>query len=508
MLLRGRFTPAAVAAALLVLLATLALAPMPPVSAARASWMVSILFSAATLVGARATVQRLSPGDPARRFWHAIGFNAFAIGAGYLVALAGTIDEPRIAAGPVTQALGGVGALALVVVMMTYPLPIHSGRERFCFWLDIATVMVGAAAFGWYISDPGGNLGSGALAVLTGPVIMLVAVFAVAKLLIAGRPPFSTWPGLLGAGAAVVATGLAVLGPALLERSPGIFFGFSALGDALMMAAAWLQSTQIDRRPHLLERNRRPYSTLPYAAVAGTFILLWVALRNTGLQDRTWAVLIGAAVSVGLVVVRQLASFAENSRLLDALDRKISELHRTEAGLRAAIEERDTLASRLREMAFHDGLTGLANRSYFHDRLAQALAGGPDVAVLYLDLDDFKPINDRYGHLAGDEVLRQVGRRITACVRAADTVSRLGGDEFAVLVHDPDPGQVTAVAERIIAAIRQPYWYDGVPLHVGVSIGTAGRQAGTDDADQLLNLADLAMYQAKHNGKNTVHASG
>src|SRR5690349_6105666 len=116
MLLRGRFTPAAVAAALILLLTTLALAPLPPVSAARSSWTVSILFSAATLVGARATVRRLGPGDPARRFWHAIGFNALAVGLGYLVALAGTIDGPRIVAGPVTQALGGLGALALVVV--------------------------------------------------------------------------------------------------------------------------------------------------------------------------------------------------------------------------------------------------------------------------------------------------------------------------------------------------------------------------------------------------------
>jgi diguanylate cyclase (GGDEF)-like protein len=503
MMLRRRFAPAVLVAVLLGLISALALVPLSPLTTARLSWLASVGLSVATLLGARATMRRLPRDDPARRFWYALGVNAVAVGAGYLVALAGT----DITLGPVTQVLAGLGALVVVVVMLTYPLPMHSGRERFCFWLDMATVMVAAAAVGWYVSDPAAGLGTGALAVLSGPVIMLVAVFAVAKLLIAGRPPFTAVPGLLGAGSAVVATVLTVAGATLLEAAPGVFFALSAFGDLLLMVAAWLQSRQIEHRPHLLERRRRPYSALPYAAVAGTFVLLWMALRRAGLEERTWAVLAGAVICVALVVIRQLASFAENSRLLGALDRKVRELHRTEAVLRAALEERDALAAELREMAFHDRLTGLSNRAFFHDRLVRLLAAaGPRVAVIYLDLDDFKPVNDRYGHNAGDEVLRQVGARIKGCVRATDTVSRLGGDEFAVILHESDAADVGAVAQRILATLRQPYWFGGVPLTVGVSIGTVVCPNGTEDADELLNLADLAMYQAKHNGKNSVHA--
>ena len=152
---------------------------------------------------------RLLPADdPARRFWRAYGFAALAVGIGYLVQLIVTAHGPvppaLMLGGPVTAALLGVAALTVVIVMCTYPLQISSRRGRACFWLDMATVMVGAAAFGWFFSarpaSAGAALGAELLVVLTGPVMMLVAVFAVAKLLIAGQPPFTVAAGLLGAG--------------------------------------------------------------------------------------------------------------------------------------------------------------------------------------------------------------------------------------------------------------------------------------------------------------------
>jgi diguanylate cyclase (GGDEF)-like protein len=499
----------ALIAVVAISLATLVAAPLAPMAQARVSWLLSLLFSAGTIIAAWHTARRLDAGNPARRFWWAMNTNACAIGIKFGIQFVTAQRPADGASGPAVQALGGFGALALVVIMLTYPLRIESRRERVCFWLDLATVMVGAAAFGWYLTDPTADLGAGLLRILTGPVIMLVAVFAVAKLLIAGRPPFGVWPGLLGAAAATTGGVIAVLGQ--WQETPDYsnwYFALSALGDAFLMIATWVQWLQIKSNPDALERRRRPFSTLPYVAVAGTFVLLTVALEDRGLDDRTWTVLAGAVCSTGLVVLRQLATFAENARLLDKLDLKVRELHEIEAVLRSALHERDALANRLHDMAFYDGLTGLANRSLFHDELAVALTDGghpPDTVVMLLDLDDFKPINDRFGHAAGDAVLREVARRIRDCVGRRDTAARLGGDEFAVILRDRDPESVVALAQRMVTEVSRACWVDAVPLTVGVSIGLACARPGQVDAERLLNHADTAMYRAKKNGKNSLH---
>jgi diguanylate cyclase (GGDEF)-like protein len=152
---------------------------------------------------------------------------------------------------------------------------------------------------------------------------------------------------------------------------------------------------------------------------------------------------------------------------------------------------------------FEDHLTGLANRAKFDDRLTRALADPGRVgrlAVLLLDLDDFKPINDRYGHSAGDAVLQAVAARLHGCVGEADLVARVGGDEFAIVLADQLDG--TAVAERIGRALCEPYAFNGARLTVSVSIGMAYDHGGRCDVHQLLREADAAMYLAKRDGKD------
>ncbi|MCW2966430.1 MAG: hypothetical protein JWM71_202 [Solirubrobacteraceae bacterium] len=153
--------------------------------------------------------------------------------------------------------------------------------------------------------------------------------------------------------------------------------------------------------------------------------------------------------------------------------------------------------------ALHDALTGLPNRALFLDRLEHALArasrAGTEVAVLFLDLDRFKTVNDSLGHAAGDELLCVVGERIASCMRAADTAARLGGDEFAVLLEDlTSTREAVRVAERIIAALEAPILVAGREVFIGASIGIA---TGTSGADDLLRHADVAMYRAKAQGK-------
>jgi diguanylate cyclase (GGDEF)-like protein len=162
------------------------------------------------------------------------------------------------------------------------------------------------------------------------------------------------------------------------------------------------------------------------------------------------------------------------------------------------------LKQKLRWDASHDPLTGLINRGAFEGRL-DALAG-IDIVLLYIDLDDFKPINDIYGHPVGDKVLIEVGKRITRVLGTADFVGRLGGDEFAVVCVTDDLVHGRSVADRIVAEIRKPIMTNGVALRIGASVGVAvGAQPLIPAV--LVQKADEALYAAKHSGKNTVRVA-
>ncbi|HEY5144848.1 MAG TPA: EAL domain-containing protein [Solirubrobacteraceae bacterium] len=174
------------------------------------------------------------------------------------------------------------------------------------------------------------------------------------------------------------------------------------------------------------------------------------------------------------------------------------------------VSERKRFEAELARQAFHDSLTGLANRALFRDRVDHALARrrdrGNQVAVLFIDLDDFKNVNDSLGHVSGDVLLREVGRRVSDAIRAEDTAARLGGDEFAILLEDVDgEGRASEVAQRLLVALREPLLLDGKDMSVSASIGIAFA-AAQDDAvgsEELLRNADVAMYTAKEHGKGT-----
>jgi len=152
----------------------------------------------------------------------------------------------------------------------------------------------------------------------------------------------------------------------------------------------------------------------------------------------------------------------------------------------------------LRQQALYDTLTGLANRAFFHERLRHAIKlrheEGQATGLLYIDLDDFKGINDRWGHDLGDEVLKEVGRRIEQAIRPGDTAARLGGDEFAVVLTEPlAPDQAVGVAERLLNEIGRPMESGSAPVYMNASIGIAFG----DHDETLLKEADIAMYRAK-----------
>ncbi|WGF88739.1 putative bifunctional diguanylate cyclase/phosphodiesterase [Marinivivus vitaminiproducens] len=169
------------------------------------------------------------------------------------------------------------------------------------------------------------------------------------------------------------------------------------------------------------------------------------------------------------------------------------------------VSERRRTQARIAHMALHDTLTGLSNRSHFTTQLTKAVdAAGPAAgcAVLYLDLDRFKPVNDTLGHAVGDAVLQAVARRLKHSVRRADIVARLGGDEFAIIQREvQDAAEADALALRVVNALRQPLVVKGHRIAIGVSIGITLSPADGKDAGELLRRADLALYQAKADGR-------
>jgi diguanylate cyclase (GGDEF)-like protein len=160
---------------------------------------------------------------------------------------------------------------------------------------------------------------------------------------------------------------------------------------------------------------------------------------------------------------------------------------------------------RIRHEAVHDPLTGLANRTLLRDRLQHALVKserrGSDTAVLFIDLDNFKSINDRYGHVTGDDVLMELGRRLQTAVRPGDTVARFGGDEFVAVCEEVDEQSALAVGQRMLEAIRMPITAGDAEHWLSASVGIA---LGLSDPEALLNNADAAAYRAKAAGRGRV----
>jgi diguanylate cyclase (GGDEF)-like protein/PAS domain S-box-containing protein len=171
------------------------------------------------------------------------------------------------------------------------------------------------------------------------------------------------------------------------------------------------------------------------------------------------------------------------------------------------VSEARAMAMRMAYLAQHDSLTRLPNRLLLSDRIAQAISladrSGNAIALMFLDLDHFKYINDSLGHAAGDQLLQMVAQRLSACVRNTDTVSRNGGDEFVVLLAEGrDMQDASVIAHKIIAALSAPYSIDQHELHVTCSIGISVYPADADSAEELMKNADTAMYHAKEVGRN------
>jgi diguanylate cyclase (GGDEF)-like protein len=198
-------------------------------------------------------------------------------------------------------------------------------------------------------------------------------------------------------------------------------------------------------------------------------------------------------------------NLAGSTKKLAAPQRHIAKLQRQETKLREAVRRLTDWAAQAAKFAYHDELTGLPNRRLLSDRIRQAAARAQrqrsQVALLFLDLDGFKKINDTLGHAAGDQLLQQVGTRLSACVRVTDTVSRYGGDEFVILLPDLGNQQgAIAAAEKICTGLEVPFLVDDTEITLTASIGLAIYPLDGCDSVELIKRSDIAMYCDKARG--------
>ena len=305
------------------------------------------------------------------------------------------------------------------------------------------------------------------------------------------------------------------------ERAEILLYPRSADGDALLTTTAedMPATTMIPIVIALDDPIQRRVQTEAHA-----FFHIPSLLENgeTRIRQAMIAPLRGEAGTIGSILIgnrlTQGTTFSEDDlRLLETLANQAAAA--LENGqLEQSLAELSRLKEELRHQAYHDPLTGLANRSLFTEQVnARLTQPGPGLlpVVLFIDLDDFKVVNDSLGHVAGDRLLVAVADRVRNCVRSGDVAARLGGDEFAILLDDVvDLNRTLSVCKRLLEALKVPVPIEGQELSITASIGIAAGRDDEDRADDLLRNADVAMYMAKAQGKSqyaifepTMHAA-
>jgi diguanylate cyclase (GGDEF)-like protein len=494
---------AAIAAVLVAVVGGGALAGLPTADAAptlsNVGQVLAPLLAAWACFGAS---RRVGAGRQALG-WRLLGGSALAWGLGQAV---WTLYDLTGARAPFPS-LADVGYLAAVPLALAGIVALShrpSAAAQLVAGLDGLIIACGLLAISWpLVLGPTWEAGEGgALEVvlsLAYPVGNIVVASVVLLALVLANSRRDAAP-LAQIGAALVVLALAdsVFAYTALKGTEqevsiadvGWMAGYATLFLAAIRSPLAVTVERSDARvPPSLRRAALP---LLVVSVVWVFRLAWTVAGN-GSDAGLMPVL--TLVVVGLLLVRYLLTLRENQQLTSSLEEKIDEL--------TAREEQ------LSHQALHDPLTGLANRRLFSDRVEHALnrsrRTGDLTAVLFVDLDDFKTVNDSLGHAAGDRLLASVAARLSGCVRPGDTVARLGGDEFGVLLEEVEGrDHAVAVARRILESLDVAFPLDGRQVFTRASVGLAIADAASGHAGaDLLSDADVALYAAKGSGKST-----
>jgi diguanylate cyclase (GGDEF)-like protein len=440
---------------------------------------VDVLGLAVTV---RAAFQRRVPARERRPWMFFVGYWVLHLvtAAAFAMAFEGGSGAPPkptfLLIGSVAWVLNGVPTL---MCLFSFPMRPMTRPERIRLWLDIATVCGGGFIPLWFlvlVPAIEGTTDSTTMITIAQPVEHLVLLFAVCAVMMRGsltslRHPLTfLFAGQLAIGAGVLTLGYMLT--RLAELTLLLPFDLAMLGGHyLLIVAATVQIRRAGRDERRTTtgfgRRRRP-TALPYIALGLGYSVLVAAAAESG--SISWIGLIAATlIMTGAVAGRQVIALRENHHFV-----------------------------------VRDVLTGLSSRFGLYDNLDRAIERsartGRPTAVLLIDLNAFKPINDRLGHAAGDDVLVGFAQALQMCVRSGDTAGRLGGDEFVVILPDvTDAAAAQKVADAIVAECATPFAAAGEQVMVGASIGisiTDSGQAWT--SQELLRRADVAMYQIKH----------
>ena len=448
------------------------------------SWLAQGVLEATFTALSWQLAQRRDQGPGSRRFWEAAAAAGLIFTASAVLRAAESASDPGAvtALATVPTVLLTAAAGVLLAVMIARPWQ-PSRRERVRLWLDMAIVLLSAAVAVWIVTLIGRHDADrpGQTAwTIVGAVILLAAAAALVRLVFTQTAPVRVLAGVL-LSLAIVLFGIGDVFNAEIEAAPDVRALLVVRMVPALLLVAGARFEQI-RQPAAPARNRRAGTRLPFVAVAGTQVLLIVELSTVGLTARAWGVLAGSAVVTALVMVRQHLVLVENARLVRGLDETVVALGRQE--------------ERLHYAANHDHLTGLANRASFDERAKRLGAlDGQGRAVLLVDLNDFKDVNDTLGHHAGDGLLKVIANRLQRSVRPTDLVARLGGDEFSVLLADASAADAVATAHQIMGAMAKRARIAGRTLLPSASIGIAASR--DKPFETLLRDADEAMYEAK-----------
>jgi diguanylate cyclase (GGDEF)-like protein len=467
--------------------------PAHPAPRLQIFWAFQVPLDAALGIGAW-RLRQLAPARY-RRFWSSIAFAgaAFVLGDGYqFLFTVFAPDRASIDGGTVQSAFFTIGMCSNVLACLLFPQGLKTRREKIIFWLDSATVLVGGAVLAWcFAVNPVDRKTDRVTASIT-VALVIVAAFSATKVALTKAPPMAriaAWPMVCAPIVQGVATfSFGVFG----QQEHGYVFAVRLLPSLLIAVGPRIQEITVRIEGNQPRPKRRPYSLLPYSMVAATFVMFFLVLPSQ-VSIRLWGAITGIVVITVLVAGRQLMAFQDNTVLIGRLD----------VALRGLKEQE----GQLRRQASHDALTGLANRVLFHQEMTHLLDGQAHPAchaVLLIDLDDFKTINDTMGHAAGDALLQVVAGRLQAAVRPGDLVARLGGDEFAVLLAGTDPSSAADVCEDILRRIGEDIELLQYTVAVRASVGVALTRADSRlEPSVLLSNADIAMYEAKQRGKGT-----
>lgn len=403
----------------------------------------------------------------------------------------GTAPWPAVAA-YFLSALLALGALALLAFAGVGQTAWRSDPVRTTRIVTVIDGLVAALAFAILAVAAGVGASTGASLPRSGNTVAVIVYSAIQLVVVVAAVLIATWYRrdrpyranflLLAAGTVMLVSSdrlVAYLRTVGFERGD-LWVGIGFVLGLLLIAYGMLELTP----PRPIEVNRDALDwlrlLLPYVGFLGTATLF--AFHVLIGQRLNVFLVCGAVVMVALVATRQLIE----TRAQWLLIRRLYDAQR-----------------RLAHQLYHDALTGLPNRLLFTERLDDAMRDGRFM-LIFVDLDDFKEVNDRFGHAAGDELLRAIGERLKRCVRDNDTLARIGGDEFAILI-DGESEQLEDAAERLRVALRDPFALHGSAVRVKASMGLVrpGADGVPQTSDDLLRQADISMYAGKRLGKDT-----